>query len=109
MPQLQQEVVTFFMEYKLYEEAKKNSSDYFQQIDYPLHTGLKTSVINKDYMKFIDNMKKEHPEMSEKDIAVDAFLKYEFEIYNGRYPKQVSEDYLRTLDYSAANKFFKNN
>ena len=109
MSQLQQEVVTFFMEYKLYEEAKKNSPDYFQQIDYPLHTGSKTSVINQDYMNFIDNMKKEHPEMSEKDIAVEAFLKYEFESYNGRYQKQVSEDYLRTLDYSAANKFFKNN
>ena len=56
MPKLQQEVVTFFMEYKLYEEVKKNSSDYFQQIDYPLHTGSKTNVINQDYMNFIDNM-----------------------------------------------------
>ena len=52
-------------------------------------------------------MKKEHPEMSEKDIAVEAFLKYKFKDYNGYYQEKVSEDYMRNLDYSAAEKFFK--
>ena len=107
MSPLQQEVVTFFMEYKLYSEAKKNDSDYFNQIDAPSPNGMKTVVIDKNYMNFVDNMKKEHPEMSEKDIAVEAFLKYKFEYYNGHYQEKVSEDYMRNLDYSAADKFFK--
>ena len=107
MSPLQQEVVTFFMEYKLYSEAKKNDADYFNQIDAPSKNGFKTIVIDKKYMNFIDNMKKEHPEMSEKDIAVEAFLKYKFEYYNGHYQEKVSEDYMRNLDYSAADKFFK--
>lgn len=107
MSSLQQEVVTFFMEYKLYSEAKKNDADYFKQIDAPGKNGFKTIVIDKNYMNFIDNMKKEHPEMSEKDIAVEAFLKYKFEDYNGYYQEKVSADYMRNLDYSAAKKFFK--
>lgn len=107
MPPLQQEVVTFFMEYKLYSEAKKNDPDYFKQIDAPGPNGMKTIVIDKDYMNFIDNMKKEHPEMSEKDIAVEAFLKYKFDYYNGQYQEKVSADYMRNLDYTAAEKFFK--
>lgn len=107
MSPLQQEVVTFFMEYKLYSEAKKNDADYFNQIDAPSPNGMKTVVIDKDYMNFVDNMKKEHPEMSEKDIAVEAFLKYKFKDYNGYYQEKVSEDYMRNLDYSAAEKFFK--
>lgn len=107
MSSLQQEVVTFFMEYKLYKEASKNDPDYFKQVDAPGKNGIKTIVIDKDYMDFIDNMKKEHPEMSEKDIAVEAFLKYKFEGYNGIYQEKVSADYMRNLDYSAAKKFFK--
>ena len=107
MPPLQQEVVTFFMEYKLYSESKKNDADYFNQIDAPSPNGMKTVVIDKDYMNFVDNMKKEHPEMSEKDIAVEAFLKYKFEYYNGHYPEKVPEYYMKNLDYSAAEKFFK--
>ncbi len=109
MPALQQEVVTFFMEYKLYSEAKKNDPDYFKKVNRSTSSGIKTIVIDKDYMNFIDNMKKEHPEMKEKDIAVEAFLKYKFESYNGRYQEKVSEDYMRNLDYSVADKFFKNN
>lgn len=106
MPALQQEVVTFFMEYKLYSEAKKNDPNYSEQVA-SLSTGIKTIVIDKDYMNFIDTMKKEHPEMSEKDIAVEAFLKYKFKYYNGKYQKPVSADYIRNLDYSAAEKFFE--
>ena len=68
---------------------------------------MKTVVIDKNYMNFVDNIKKEHPEMSEKDIAVEAFLKYKFKYYNGHYQEKVSEDYMRNLDYSAADKFFK--
>lgn len=109
MPELQQEVVTFFMEYKLYSEAKKNDPDYFKQIDKQASTGFNTIVIDKDYMNFIDNMKKEHPEMKEKDIAVEAFLKYKLDSYNGRYQEKITEDYMRNLDYSAADLFFKNN
>ena len=109
MPALQQEVVTFFMEYKLYSEAKKNDPDYFKKVNRSTNSGIKTIVVDKDYMNFIDNMKKEHPEMKEKDIAVEAFLKYKFESYNGRYQEKVSEDYMRNLDYSPADKFFKNN
>ena len=52
-------------------------------------------------------MKKDHSEMSEKDILVETFLKYKFEYYNGHYQEKVSEDYMRNLDYSAADKFFK--
>ncbi len=107
MPPLQQEVVTFYMEYKLYKEASKNDPDYSKQVDAPGPNGMKTVVIDKDYMKFIDKMKKEHPEMSEKDIAVEAFLEYKFMFYNGQYQEKVSKDYMRNLDYSAAEKFFK--
>lgn len=107
MPGIQQEVVTFFMEYKLYSEAKKNDPDYFKQIDKLTTADSKIIVIDKDYINFIDSMKKEHPEMKEKDIAVEAFLKYKFESYNGRYQEKVSEDYMRNLDYSVADKFFK--
>ena len=107
MPALQQEVVTFFMEYKLYSEAQKNDPNYFEQVDAPSSTGIKTIGIDKDYMNFIDTMKNEHPEMSEKDIAVEAFLKYKLKYYNGKYQKPVSADYIRNLDYSAAEKFFE--
>ena len=68
---------------------------------------MKTVVIDKDYMNFVANMKKELPEMSEKDLAVAVFLKYKFKDYNGYYQEKVSEDYMRNLDYSAAEKFFK--
>lgn len=52
-------------------------------------------------------MKKDHSEMSEKDILVETFLKYKFEYYNGHYPEKVPEYYMKNLDYSAAEKFFK--
>lgn len=107
MPPLQQEVVTFFMEYKLYSEAKKNDPDYDKQVN-PRTTGFRTVVIDQEYMDFIDKMKKENPKMSEKDIAVEAFLKYKFENYNGKYQAKVSEDYMRKLDYSPAKRFFDN-
>ena len=107
MPPLQQEVVTFFMEYKFYKEASKNDPDYFKQVDAPGPNGMKTIVVDKDYINFVENLKKEHPEMSEKDIAVEAFLKFRFENYNGQYQEKVSADYMRNFDYSAAKKFFK--
>lgn len=107
MSSLQQEVVTFYMEYKLYSEAKKNDPNYDKQVDARPASGFKTVVVDKNYMKFVDNMRKENPQMSEKDIAVEAFLKFKFSEYNGRYQSEVSEDYIRNLDYSSAEVFFR--
>ncbi len=108
MPPLLQEVVTFYSEYRLYSEAVKNDSDYKQKIE-GHRSGSKTESVDMQYMDFIDNLRKENPNMSEKDLAIEAFLKFEFDSYNGRYQEKVTEDYIRNANYDAAKEFFSFN
>ena len=88
--------------------AVTNDSDYKQKIE-GQRSGSKTESVDMQYMNFIDNLRKENPNMSEKDLAIEAFLKFEFDSYNGRYQEKVTEDYIRNANYDAAKEFFSFN
>lgn len=106
MSPLLQEVVTFYSEYRLYSEAVKNDPDYKQKVN-GIGFSAKTSAVDTNYMEFVDKLRKEKPDMSEKDLAIEAFLKFQFESYNGRYQAKVSEDDIRNANYDAAKEFFE--
>ena len=107
MDTLQQEVITFYTEYRFYEQAKKNDPDFIKTISAVPKSGIKEIIVDMDYMNFVENLKKNNPKMSEKDLAVEAFLKFKFESYNGRYKAKVTPDEIRNADYSVAEDFFK--
>ena len=105
LPLLLQEIVTFYMEYRLYNSAK-NTPGYDQIIN-PRETGTRAVIVNQRYMDFCDNYKKEHPNATEIEIATEAFLRFNFEGYNGRYQKKVTPDYIRNFDLSPVKRFFE--
>lgn len=107
MDTLQQEVVTFYTEYRFYENAKKNDSDFMSTISKIPDSGIKEVVVDTDYMNFIENLRKNNPTMSEKDLAIEAFIKFKFNSYNGMYKAKITPDELRKADYSLAEDFFK--
>jgi len=104
MENLLQEVETFYMEYKLHKNAKANDSKY----DTKFYNGDRFHVkyVDEWYMQRVDSLKAKHPEMSEKDIAVEVFLLTRFDSYNGRYRSKVTPDYMRNASYESLYGIF---
>lgn len=81
---LMQEVETFYMQYKLYCTNKENNPN-----DTSSETLLNNSTI-VDYARYADEIKAKDPDISEKKLAIEAFLKTYFEHYNEEYGADIS-------------------
>jgi len=79
MDALTQEVETFYMEYKLLQSYRKRPG--FKEMDFNYSTG----AASRDYVQDIEKLKRQNPDMSERDIAVEVFLKHKYSSYNGSY------------------------
>lgn len=95
MNPLTQEVETFYMEYKLYQQLSKKP-DFMKKND------VSNNVIfsNMSYIRTVDELKHKYPNLDEKDIAVTAFIKNLYQSYNGRigYDK-MTESELQNAKY----------
>lgn len=80
MNYMQQEVETFYMEYKLH-QLKSQESGYMDR-NFPRSGTIR---IDKSYFDYIDNLKEEHPEWSERDVAVEAFIANHYDEYKDIY------------------------
>lgn len=96
MDSLSQEVETFYTQYKLH-KANKHKPDYNQS------ENGKSYSLKTDYFDIIDNLKKQYPEMSEIEIATEAFIRSEyFDDYVRQYHSKNKGDpatNLRNEDY----------
>ncbi len=78
------------MEYKLY-EAERNNSEYKD-------AKKKLRPIQGEYFDAVDRIKENNPNISEKDLAVEAFLESSFKYYEKHYPgENQNADQLRDL------------
>ena len=95
MNPLMQEVETFYMEYKLYQQLSKKS-------DFIKKNKVSNNIIfsNMNYIRTVDELKEKYPNLDEKEIAVTAFLKNLYQSYNGRigYDK-MTESELKNAKY----------
>ena len=107
MPVLMQEVVTFYTEYRHYENAKKNDPTFISTVTGKNSSGFKVEVVDMRYMNYVEELKKSNPEMSEKDIAIEAFLKTDYDYYKVYYNSSMTPDDMRKADYGKAEDFFK--
>ncbi len=98
---LTQEVETFYMQYKLYETMKNDPN-------YSVNKDNFFDNMSKDYLSTVDELKRKNPDLSEKDIAIRAFIKHQYSSYNGRpgYPT-MSEAELRAAEYYPMGGIFK--
>ena len=72
-----QEVETFYMQYKFYKANKGNN------------TG-QNSVI-EEYARYADELKSKNPKITEKELAVETFLKIYFDQYKEEYSEHISK------------------
>lgn len=95
MNPLMQEVETFYMEYKLYQQLSKKS-------DFIKKNNVSNNIIfsNMNYIRTVDELKEKYPNLDEKEIAVTAFLKTLYQSYNGRiWYDKMSESELKNAKY----------
>ena len=97
-----QEVETFYMEYKLYEHESKNP-DYMKDKK-SFHFGIESNVIDMNYMNYVDKLKSENPNISDKELAVKAFINTHYDYYKGHYMDVNSPEDLENL-VKQNNKF----
>lgn len=90
-----QEVETFYMEYKLYSEAKKNP-DYMKDKK-SFYFGIESNAIDMEYMNYADKLKSENPNIPEKELAVKAFVKTHYDYYKNHYMDVKSPEELEKL------------
>lgn len=95
-----QEVQCFYMEYKLAENIKDDMKT----------NGSAFSPVKsfEEYKSIIDRLKKNHPEMSEKEIAIAGFMEEHFQSYSVNYdmkdPKLITEGKFYKIDDIFENK-----
>lgn len=90
-----QEVETFYMEYKLYEHESKNP-DYMKDKK-SFHFEIESNVIDMNYMNYADKLKSENSNISEKELAVKAFVKTHYDYYKNHYMDVKSPEELEKL------------
>ena len=90
-----QEVETFYMEYKLYSEAKKNPDYMKDKMSYRFE--IESNAIDMEYMNYADKLKSENPNIPEKELAVKAFVKTHYDYYKNHYMDVKSPEELEKL------------
>lgn len=95
MNPLTQEVETFYMEYKLYQNLKTKPDFYDRN-----HVGNNVIFSNINYLRTVEKLKEMYPNLSEKDIAVTAFMEEIYDSYNGRLGySSMTEEELKNSKY----------
>lgn len=88
-----QEVQCFYMEYKLAENLKNMEEG---------ESAFSAVRSFQNYHKVIEDLKKTYPDMSEKELAITAFMKLEFNTYSENYnmkdPKLITEGKFYKID-----------
>lgn len=82
---MQSEVETFYVENKLIElehKLERENPDFEKACQAP---GTDLSFFNNKYNSIFDEIKRKNPNLSEKEVALETFLRTHFTEYNGRY------------------------